>query len=325
METVHKSGKRVLISFDYALKILLCNKANYDVLEGFLSELLRDSVKVTNLIESESNKTTPIDKSTRFDILVENDKGEIIIIELQFSLEVDYFQRMLYGTSKAICERMVQGADYAEVKKVYSINIVYFDLGQGKDYIYCGKTYFRGLHFDDELRLSEAQRSTFNKEVPGEILPEYYILKINQFNNVAKDTLDEWMYFLKNNEIKDEFKAKGLDKAKKILEYNKLTDEEKSEYDSLKWERSHRISQYSSAKLEGRVEGKAEARKEYEGIIAEKDAALAEKETVLARERAEKEAAIARERAEREAAIAEKEALAAELAALKARLNGEQK
>jgi predicted transposase/invertase (TIGR01784 family) len=302
---------RVLISFDYALKLLLRNKANYEVLEGFLSELLRDNVKVKSIGESESNKTHPTDKSNRFDILVENDKGEIIIIELQFSLEVDYFQRMLYGTSKAICERMVQGADYAEVKKVYSINIVYFDLGQGKDYIYCGKTYFRGLHFDDELRLSEAQRSTFNKEVPGDILPEYYILKINQFNNVAEDTLDEWIYFLKNNEIKDEFKAKGLDKAKEILEYNKLTDEEKSEYDSLKWERSHQISEYSSARLEGKVEGRAEASKEYEGIIAKKDAALA-------RERAEKEAALARERAEKEAALAE-------LAALKARFNGEQK
>ena len=36
--------KRPLISLNYALKRLLRNSANYDVLEGFLSELLRRDI-----------------------------------------------------------------------------------------------------------------------------------------------------------------------------------------------------------------------------------------------------------------------------------------
>ncbi|MDR1267941.1 MAG: Rpn family recombination-promoting nuclease/putative transposase [Planctomycetaceae bacterium] len=66
-----KTGERVLISFDYALKRLLRNKANYEVLEGFLSELLKDNVSVKSIGESESNKEHATDKHNRVDILGE--------------------------------------------------------------------------------------------------------------------------------------------------------------------------------------------------------------------------------------------------------------
>jgi hypothetical protein len=275
--------ERVLISFDYALKRLLRNKANYDVLEGFLSELLMQDVRVNNIVESESNREDRTDKQNRVDILVEDEKGELLVIELQFALEIDYFQRMLYGASKILVERMNSGDEYMEVRKVFSINIVYFDLGQGDDYVYHGRTHFRGLHVHDELRLSEAQRRVFGGQEAGDVYPEYYILKINLFNDVAKDTLDEWIYFLKHNRIRDEFTAKGLDRAREILEYGKLTPEERAEYDYLQHVRSHNLSMMASAKLVAQLE----IRKEYEPILAEKDAALAEKDAALTRALAE--------------------------------------
>ncbi|MDR1556760.1 MAG: Rpn family recombination-promoting nuclease/putative transposase, partial [Tannerellaceae bacterium] len=193
-----KKGERVLISFDYALKRLLRNKANYEVLEGFLSELLMRDLSVKAIGESESNREHAKDKYNKVDILVEAASGEILLIELQFTPEIDFLHRMLYGTSKTITERMVLGAKYLEVKKIYSINIVYFDLGQGRDYVYHGRTHFTGLHMKDELRLSKAQRDAFGRETAGDIYPEYYILKVNSFDDVAKDTLDEWIYFLKH-------------------------------------------------------------------------------------------------------------------------------
>jgi len=45
-----------LIRFDWALKRLLHNKANFGILEGFLRELLEDDIKIENILESESNK-----------------------------------------------------------------------------------------------------------------------------------------------------------------------------------------------------------------------------------------------------------------------------
>ena len=161
-------NERILISFDYALKRLLRNKANYAILEGFLSELLMRDIVVKSIGESESNKEHARDKYNRVDVLVEDASGEILLIELQFSIEMDFLHRMLYGVSKSLTERIVQGEDYLKVKKIYSINIVYFDLGQGEDYVYHGKTHFKGLHRHDELRLSKAQRETFGKETAGD-------------------------------------------------------------------------------------------------------------------------------------------------------------
>jgi hypothetical protein len=37
---------RKLITFDWALKRLLRSKANFDILEGFFSELLKEDIKI---------------------------------------------------------------------------------------------------------------------------------------------------------------------------------------------------------------------------------------------------------------------------------------
>ena len=58
-----------LISFDWAIKRLLRNKANFVVLEGFLSELLFDDIKIEQILESEANQETVDDKFNRVDIL----------------------------------------------------------------------------------------------------------------------------------------------------------------------------------------------------------------------------------------------------------------
>ncbi len=211
-----------LIRFDWAIKRLLRNKANFVVLEGFLSELLFDTIRIESILESESNQEIEEDKFNRVDILTQNSKNELIIIEIQSTYEIDYFHRMAYGVSKSISENLKLGQRYSQIKKVISINIVYFDLGQGQDYIYKGQTFFKGLHQHDILSLSNRQKQTFLKEEVADIFPEYYLLKVNQFNDVAKDTLDEWVYFLKNSEVKDEFRAKGLKEAGEVLDLMRL-------------------------------------------------------------------------------------------------------
>jgi predicted transposase/invertase (TIGR01784 family) len=211
-----------LIRFDWAIKKLLRNKANFVVLEGFLSELLFEDIKIQQILESEGNQQAEDDKYNRVDILTQNARNELIVIEIQNSYEIDYFHRMAYGSSKALTEHLDLGQAYAQIKKVISINIVYFDLGQGKDYIYKGMTSFQGLHEKDVLELSIKQKEAFSRQSVSDIFPEYYIIKVNQFNDVARDTLDEWIYFLKNSEVRDEFRARGLAEAKEVLDVMRL-------------------------------------------------------------------------------------------------------
>ncbi len=219
-----------LIRFDWAVKKLLRNKANFAILEGFLSELLFDDIRIEQILESESNQETEDDKFNRVDILTQNSKNELIVVEIQNTFEIDFFHRMAFGASKALTENLSLGQAYSAIKKVISINIVYFDLGQGLDYVYKGSTNFYGLHQHDTLALSDRQKIAFSKEKVSDIFPEFYIIKVNKFNNTAQDTLDEWIYFLKNSEVKDEFKAKGLKEAGEVLDYMRLPQDDQFRY-----------------------------------------------------------------------------------------------
>lgn len=243
-------NKKNLIRFDWAIKRLLRNKANYEVLEGFLSVLFKETIKIQSILESEGNQQDASDKFNRVDILVEDGKGELVIIEIQNQNEYDYFQRMIYGAAKVVSEYINLGEPFENIKKVFSVNIVYFDLGQGKDYVYHGKTEFRGVHTLDTLYLSERQKEMFGKQVPFQLFPEYYLLKVNQFDDKAKDSLDEWIYYLKNGEIREEFTAPGIQKARELLALNTLSEEERRQYTRYMEGLSLKSSLAETAKLD---------------------------------------------------------------------------
>ena len=253
--------KENLIRFDWAMKRLLRDKSNYVVLEGFLSTLLGEDLRINRFLESESNQEDADDKFNRADMLVEDSHGKLLIIEVQNNRELDYFHRMLYGVSKTISEYINLGDDYDKVRKVYSINIVYFDLGQGKDYVYHGKTVFRGLHdTNDILKLSVRQREMFVGKEAGDIFPEYYVLRVNDFDKVAKTPLDEWIQFLKTGEIDRTATAKGLPEARERLRVDSLSAPEKQAYYRDMEAQRYQRSVIKTGWYEGIAKGRQEER-----------------------------------------------------------------
>ena len=221
-----------LVRFDWFIKFMFRDKSDFDILEGFLSELFKEDIKILEILESEGNQSKKKDKFNRVDIMIKNSKGEHIIVEVQNNEEYDYLQRILYGTSKTIIENIAKGQSYSFVKKVISVSVVYFKVGQGDDYIYHGMTQFKGIHKHDELILSKEQKNLFSKQKPQDLFPEYYLIKAGDFNeDNVNDTLDEWVYFLKTGNVKDNFKAQGLDKAKQKLEVAKLSPRKRAAYE----------------------------------------------------------------------------------------------
>jgi predicted transposase/invertase (TIGR01784 family) len=219
------------IRFDWAAKKMLRDKKNFDILEGFLSELLKEDIKIEGLLESESNQEEEDDKFNRVDLYAENSKGEHIIIEIQNTRELDYLMRMLFGTSKAITEYLEIGKPYSDIKKVIAVSIIYFGLGKGDDYIYVGQTKFTGLHTKKELELTKTQQELLKKPTVHEAFPEYYLIQTTRFNDIINEPLDEWIYFFKNNEVLDTFKAKGMKAVREKMIVNNLPDDEKKKYD----------------------------------------------------------------------------------------------
>lgn len=74
------SNENQIIRFDWAMKRLLRNKANFSVLEGLLTTLLGEKIIIRRLLESESNQEDEYDKYNRVDMLAENSKGELVLI-----------------------------------------------------------------------------------------------------------------------------------------------------------------------------------------------------------------------------------------------------
>ena len=308
--------KRIeLIRFDWAMKRILRDKANYAVLEGFLSVLLKEKVTIETILGSQANQEKEDEKYNDVDILVRNSKGEFIIIEVQNTKQNDYFHRILFGSAKIITEYIQSGAPYENVKKVYSITVAYFDLGQGLDYVYHGTTVFKGLHCGDILMLSSSQRERYEKLRIHEIYPEYWIIKAGIFDeDQVQDELDEWIYFFKTGCILEGFTAAGLDSAKKLLDKLNLPKAEREEYNYYE-EHLRKLASYHLTEKQdvedliksAVAEVELELSKKKLTIIQmelEKDKVLVEKEKVLA----EKEKVLA----EKDKVLAEKDKVLAE-------------
>ncbi len=257
---------RRLISFDWALKRLLRSKAHFGILEGFLSELLQDDIQILEILDSESGRDTPIEKLNRVDLRARNQRGEIILIEVQYQRQFDYLQRILHSSARTLVDHLPKGAPYQDIVKVISVSILYFDLGQGEDYVYHGATRFMGLHRHDEPQLSDKQRELYQCDQAHQLFPEYYLIKVNQFDDSARDPLDQWIYFLKNEEIQSDFTARGLQQAKDELDVLKLPEPERRAYeryqDDLHQQASMVQSSYGVGVMHGRKLGRELGREE---------------------------------------------------------------
>jgi predicted transposase/invertase (TIGR01784 family) len=244
---------RKLVSFDWALKHILCSKVHFEILEGFLSELLLDNIKILDIFKSKNDPSQYSETVNHLNIKVENTNQEIILIEMQYSSELDYLQRILYHTSKVVLKKFKQGDAYSNIAKIVSINILYFDFGDGNDYLYKGSTEFIGMNNNTPLKLNTTQTNLYYSKHIDQLYSEYYLIKVKNFDDHIKNNLDEWIYFLKNQEIKDQFNAKGLKKAKETLDYLKMSNENCLQYQYHQENLHYRARFYESTFTIGKI------------------------------------------------------------------------
>jgi predicted transposase/invertase (TIGR01784 family) len=261
-------GEQKLIRFDWALKYILRNKANFDVLEGFLSNLLKETITIENIIESESNQEAENRKFNRVDLNCKDAQGRQIIIEIQNQREVDYLQRSLWGTSKAVVESLELGKAYKEVVKVISVSILYHkmrpDETENTDFIYYGSTELVGWHTRKPLVLHgmAVKEEKTQKVTSREIFPEYYLIYVEKFQDMINEAIDEWVYFFKHGKIRDDFKSPGIRLAARKLDYLAMDEAERRAYEGYLAYLSQELSIIDTAKEEGREEGLKEGREE---------------------------------------------------------------
>ena len=255
-------GDNLYIRFDWAIKHILRDKANFDILEGLISVLLGEEVKIEELLESESNQENDRDKFNRVDIKAKNSKGHIIIVEVQLTRQLYYLERILFGTCKAITEHINIGDKYDQVRKVYSISILYCDYGQGDDYVYHGQTVFKGIHTGNDLLVNTKEEGVIVPRLPKEVFPEYYLVRVNAYDKIPENPLDEWLTYLKSGKIKENTHTPGLRQAREKLRILSMTPKERRAYDEHVDAIMVQNDVLDTARDEGRAEGRAEGHAE---------------------------------------------------------------
>lgn len=264
------------IQFDWAIKYILRDKANFDILEGLISVLLGEDVKIEELLESESNQTNSHEKFNRVDIKARNSKGHIVIVEVQLTRQLYYLERILFGTCKTITEHIGLGENYDKVKKVYSISILYCDYGRGDDYVYHGTTVFKGIHTGNDLFVNTKEEGVIVPHLPEEVFPEYYLVRVNAYDKIPQNPLDEWLTYLKTGKIKEDTRTPGLQQAREKLRLLAMSPKERKAYDehidNIRVQNDVLGTAHDEGYMEGHAEGRAEGLEEGEakGIAKER-------------------------------------------------------
>lgn len=259
------------IRFDWAAKNILRDKADFGIFEGFLTVLFNEKVKIMELLESESNKEKEESKYNRVDIKAKNSRDEIILVEIQLDHDTYYLERILFGVSKTITEHIGESQNYENVKKVYSINILYFNLGIGSDYLYHGTNEFVGVNTGDTLLFNSKGKKRLRKKRMNNIFPEYYIIRVEQFEKETAETpLEEWMRYLKTGYISPGTTAPGLQEARERLRVLSMSDEIRRKYEKYLYNKVYEKDIVETAREDGWSDGYEEGERKAIQEIAKK-------------------------------------------------------
>ncbi|WP_375319441.1 Rpn family recombination-promoting nuclease/putative transposase [Candidatus Tisiphia endosymbiont of Oplodontha viridula] len=256
---------KTLVSLDYAIKYLLKNKGDYEIVEGFISAILQDAgypaVKVTNLLDGESNKESEELKQSVADVIVEDQQGHKYIVEIDSYYAGYFLHKACFNTSRLIVDTIRASQDYTSIKKIFHINLIYFAYANMKSPIYHGQTIFKEIEHESSRKLRSIDK--YNKLVDvHNLFPEYFIISVPIFNDVIKNEMDEWLYLAKYSEVRDDFKSPYMRKVAERLNLLKMTTKERIAYNKYVNESLKQRDYLLSAEEKGREEGIEKGREE---------------------------------------------------------------
>jgi predicted transposase/invertase (TIGR01784 family) len=250
-----------LISFDYAIKYLLKDKKDYEIIEGFISALLKtqgyNPVKIIEVLDGESNIEYKISKKSIADVVVRDEQNNKYIIEIERNITDSFIEKACFNTSRLIVDHIAQRAEYHEIIKVFHISLLYFSIGNGP--ISHGKYMFH----DIEQKISTTYRGV-------NTLPEYFIISIPLFDDRLTAEIHEWLYVLKHDEVLESFHSPYMKKVEEKLNFLKMTQDERNEYINYNKEICSKKEAMKYALEKANKEGKLEGKLEEKIAIAKK-------------------------------------------------------
>lgn len=247
-----------LISFDYAIKYLLRNKSDYDIIEGFISALFAAQgykpVKINAILDSESNKETSHLKKSIADLVVEDEDGNKYIVEIERAFTQNFMHKACFNSSRLIVDNIAGSQDYTAIRKVFHISLLYFSTKEMQKPIYHGKTIIHEIDTAHPIDVRIANQGLVMFENHN-IFPEYFFISVPLFNDIINQEIDEWLYVMKHSEVKGDFKSPYMTKVSQRMNVLKMNDEERNEYIHYLKQAVHSQDTLSAAEAKGEAKG----------------------------------------------------------------------
>ena len=255
-----------LVSFDYAIKYLLKNKGDYEIIEGFISAVLKsqgyEAVKIVSLLETESNKEDELGKSSLADLVVEDGHNHKYIVEIERNYKESFIHKACFNTSRLIIDHLGEGVDYTKIVKVFHISLLYFPVGNGA--VHHGKTVITDIETHEPLSFHLENKATGQIYDAVDVMPEYFFISVPLFNDRLEKEIDEWLYVLKYDNIPENFSSPYMQKVANRLAILKMSPEERNGYfNYMKKIYDDRDALQAATNMgifKGRIEGRAEGK-----------------------------------------------------------------
>ena len=225
--------EKPLISFDFAIKYLLKNKGDYDIIEGFISALFASQgyppIKINALLDTESNKEGLEMKKSIADLVVEDGEGNKYIVEIERAYTPNFMHKACFNSSRLVVDGIYGNQDYTTIKKIFHISLLYFSTKEMQKPVYHGKTIVHEVDTKHPVDVSIANEGLVIFNTPN-VFPEYFFISVPMFDDVINSEIDEWLYVMKHSEIKQGFKSPYMAKVAERLSVIKMSSEERNEY-----------------------------------------------------------------------------------------------
>ena len=251
-----------LVGFDYAIKYLLKDKGGYGIVEGFISALLRTrgykDVKIKALLETESNKEDSKSKRSLADLIVEDEDHHKYIIEIERNVKDSFIHKSCFNTSRLIVDNLAQREDYTQIIKIFHISLLYFPIGNGNGAIYHGKTIIHEIEINERLSVHIKNKKTNEVFDATDILPEYFYISVQLFNDRLEREIDEWLHIMKYDKVPSHYRSPYMKQVAEKLNVLQMTKAERENYSYYQKQLYNDRDELQAAEARGIEKGKEE-------------------------------------------------------------------
>ena len=192
-----------------------------DFIESVIPEL---KIKTITFKDSEQTKERDEDRGAIFDVYVELDNGNFVIVELQKEKQKFYKDRSIYYSSRPIKNQGKKGTWDYKLCPVYVISVLNFRMNKED------KTLIHHVHL-----ISEQTKEIFYDKL------QYIYIQLPNLPTQWTDLhnhLEEWLYLIKNLNKKEDIVLEETNEMQKIIleamtlaEWNDLNWAEKTAYE----------------------------------------------------------------------------------------------